>query len=87
MTDHEEVIKEFREKFNEVLHRMYNLEIVPEIQSRINERIPERGGFMLFQNEELESFLLFALKKNEEAVRKETWNKAMYRFISVKKKK
>jgi len=57
----EEKLKEYKVKFNEVLHRMYNLEIIPEIQSRINERIPESGGFMLFENEELENWLRSAL--------------------------
>ena len=44
-------------KFNEVLHRMYNLEILPDIQSRINVRIPERGGFTLYESDELEDFI------------------------------
>jgi hypothetical protein len=50
-------IKKYQLKFNEILHRMYNLEILPNIQSRIQERIPKIRGFSLYQSEELEDFL------------------------------
>lgn len=52
----EERKKEFEHKFNEVFNRMYYLEIIPDIQSRINERIPD-GGFNLFQSDELWSWI------------------------------
>jgi len=59
--------KEWKLLFNEVLFRMYNLEIVPEIQSRINERIPGGSGFMMFENQDLEDFIrkLLTTRTNE----------------------
>lgn len=52
-----EIMEQYKIKFNEVLNRMYNLEIVPDIQMTINERIPQSGGFRLFQSDELEKYL------------------------------
>lgn len=40
--------KELELKFNEVLHRMYNLEILPHIQGLINERIPKEYVAQIF---------------------------------------
>lgn len=57
----ESIRKDFKLKFNEVLNRMYNLEIVPNIQATINERIPKKSGFMLFESKELEDFILSSL--------------------------
>lgn len=62
----------FREKFNEVLHRMVNLEIIPDIQSRINERIPERGGFELYMSQDLEEFIHSEIQQVLDRVEKET---------------
>ena len=50
---------------------MYNLEIVPEIQSRINERIPECGGFQLFQSDDMQSFLSETIDMLAEKMEKE----------------
>lgn len=66
-TDIEKIREEWDIKFNEVLNRMYHLEIVPEIQSKINERIPE-GGFNLFKSEELFFWIESKLKKEREEV-------------------
>jgi Tfp pilus assembly pilus retraction ATPase PilT len=60
-----QILKEFRFKFNEVVNRMYHLEILPDIQSRIDERIPQ-GGFNLFSSEELEQFLTEALSHQQQ---------------------
>jgi hypothetical protein len=72
MTTKEKILEEYKLKFNEVLNRMYSLEIIPDIQSLINERIPMLGGFKLFINDELESFISKALDQVAEETRKET---------------
>lgn len=64
----ERIMEEYRVKFNEVLGRMYNLEIIPDIQSRINKRIPEAGGFMVFSNDELADFLSQTIDETIRAV-------------------
>lgn len=61
--------EEFKLKFNEVLQRMYNLEIIPDIQSRINERIPKAGGFMVFESQELEDFISSLLSSREKEIK------------------
>jgi hypothetical protein len=72
MTKHDsfigEVVREFKLKFNEVLWRMYKLEIVPEIQSRIKERIPGGSAFMVFSSAELEAFIISSVKSDRERI-------------------
>ncbi len=63
--------KEWKLKFNEVLNRMYNLEILPELQSRINERIPNIGGWKVFESQELESFIRSLLTQSRLEGRRE----------------
>jgi hypothetical protein len=45
---HEAELEELQLKFNEVLHHMYNLEILPHIQGLIHERIPKEHGFTVY---------------------------------------
>ncbi len=49
-------LEQFEDEFNRVLNNMYHLEIVPDIQSKINERIP-KGGFTVFRSQELQDWL------------------------------
>ena len=61
--------EEFLKKFNELVARMVNLEIIPNIQSQINERIPKQLGFTVYDGTELWNFVEKALAQREAEVR------------------
>lgn len=67
----EELKKEFLTKFNNLVDRMIKLEVIPEIQSTINERIPERGGFVVYDGTELWNWIQQAITEAREQTLKE----------------
>lgn len=68
MKTREELKKEFLTKFNNLVGRMVKLEVIPHIQSTINERIPERGGFVVYDGTELWNWMEQAIKEAREEI-------------------
>jgi len=64
--------EEFRLKFSQIVTRIINLNVIPNIQSQINERIPPQRGFSIYDEQnELVNFIKDLLSQSNQEIVKE----------------
>jgi hypothetical protein len=60
---------EFRLKFSQIVTRIINLNVIPNIQSQINERIPPQRGFSIYDEQnELVNFIKNLLSQSNQEI-------------------
>ena len=62
----------FDRKFNDVVSRIVNLEVIPDIQMTLKERIV-RGGFETYKSDEIKQFIKKEISKAEKRVKRHSW--------------